>query len=454
MTDHSPFERLRAHLTTRASRSELRIAAIIALIVLAISAGILVTNRQLASGPPDISRPRDAFAGVGIWADWTELRGDNPEFTVKNIEMAADAGVTAFYLQVARQNGGDPLNNRTQLQELIAAAHDRDMRVIGWYLPTLQGNERDTEIAVAAKKIGVDALTLDIEYRDKGTAEERNKNLDALHTSLEKALGDDYPIAATVLPPVLFESVNPDWWGGTYPYESMLQRFDATLVMSYPVDRRGKYSDAYVEADADVAHLRDYAAKALVRDPQIHLITGYGDEFTPADAEAAALAAHERCLLGFSIYSPTTIDSNAWKAAIAQQQRDLDGCRPEECPPQGALTVPGIAFVPSSATIQEGAVPTLEAILNEINAALGSPTATASRPQITIAGHLDRLDAAVDKTELDDDRADALLEWFVERGVPRSRLSVTTWDARCPVASDTTSAGVAANSRVDISIVP
>lgn len=453
MNAETAIKRLRAHLTRRASRSELRIAAVIALVVLAISAGILVTNQQLSSGPPDISRPREAFAGVGIWADWTELRGDAPEFTVKNIQMAADAGVTSLYLQVARQSGGDPLNNRKQLKELIAAAHDRDMRVIGWYLPTLQGTARDTEIAAAAKQVGVDALTLDIEYRDKGTAAERNKNLDALHASLEKVLGKDYPLAATVLPPVLFEAVNPDWWGGTYPYQSILKRFDATLIMSYPVDRRGKYSDAYVEADADVSHMRDYAAKALVHDPQIHLITGYGDEFTPEDAEAAALAAHERCLLGFSIYSPTAIDSNAWKAAISQLKRDVEGCRPEECPAQGKLTLPGIAFQASTATILPGSVPTLEAILKELKAALAADTATAARPQILIAGHIDRLDVAVDKTGLDDARAEALLDWFVAHGIPRSRVSTSAWDARCPVASDTNSAGVAANSRVDIAIV-
>lgn len=445
---------MRAHLGRRATRSELRIAALISLAVLAVGAGVLVAKDRLSSGPPDISRPREAFAGVGIWADWTELKGSSPAFTTKNIEMAADAGVTTFYLQVARQSGGDPLNNRKQLQTLIAAAHDRDMRVVGWYLPTLLGNARDTEIAVAAKKIGVDAITLDIEYRDKGTAAERNKNLEALHTALEQALGKDYPLAATVLPPVLFESVNPDWWGGAYPYSIALKRFDATLVMSYPVDRRGKYADAYVEAGADAAYLRAYAEEALVSDPQIHLITGYGDKFTREAAEAAALAANERCLLGFSIYSPTTIDSKGWKAAIAALKRDVDGCRPEDCPVQGTLTVPGIAFASSSATLLPEAEPTLNAILLRINTALAVKTATGAASQVTIAGHLDRLDVAVGKTELDNQRADALLDWFVAHGVPRSRLSTSAWDAKCPVQSDTTSAGVAANSRVDILVGP
>ena len=361
---------------------------------------------RLTAPTESITEPAQAFAGTGVWVDWTELDGDDPAFTTDDLDRAADQGISTLYIQIARQTGGDPVYRRDRVEGLIDHARGRNMSVIGWYLPLLDGGGRDDDVAKAAQGLHLDAYALDVEHRS-GSATARNAELAALTKRHRELFGTKYPLGAIVLPTVLFTEVNPDWWGGPYPYEQMAADFDTLLVMSYATDRKAPWSDSYVHVSADVTYLR-------------------------------ALDAN-----GVSIYAGADVTGEGWKRVVDNFARTELPCRPTTCVDRGVETISAGAFSPGNYALLPGADSELARILGLINA---------TDADVVVHGHTDSSGESSDNLELSKKRASAVMDWFVTRGVTSSRITVKPWGEQCPIRSNSTAEGRQSNRRVDVEI--
>src|SRR5207244_13340436 len=61
------------------------------------------------------------------------------------------------------------------LVPIITRAHLRGLRVVGWYLPAYTDPGADLRKLVAAARLGVDGLAVDIEARNVSDVGERNR---------------------------------------------------------------------------------------------------------------------------------------------------------------------------------------------------------------------------------------------------------------------------------------
>jgi outer membrane protein OmpA-like peptidoglycan-associated protein len=89
-------------------------------------------------------------------------------------------------------------------------------------------------------------------------------------------------------------------------------------------------------------------------------------------------------------------------------------------------------------------------VLDKVAATLGEYDQTI----IEVAGHTDSVGNAAYNQKLSEQRAQAVANYLVSRGVNRERLMITGAGANHPIASNATEAGRAENRRVEITLVP
>lgn len=256
-----------------------------------------------------------AFQGLGTWVDVFDFNpahtNGRPPITTADVDGMAAAGVETLYLQAARPQDpkapGD-LVSPDLLRSLTARAHSHGMRVVGWYLPyfsDLDDDMRHLEAMIEFSADGrrFDAVALDIEWRaavpDPAV---RNERLVELSQRLQRAAAaKGLPVGAIVLPPVLLDHVNPNYWPG-FPWQRLKPFYDAWMPMGYWTDRLAEERQAHHHTVHNVSLLRGY----LGDDVPIHFAGGIGNKATAADYEGFAKAVRELGLGGLSVYDWAT----------------------------------------------------------------------------------------------------------------------------------------------------
>ena len=255
----------------------------------------------------------EPYRGLGTWVDvydWTNsYTGGKPAVGPADIDRMADLGVQTLYLQASKADSPTDIVDAELLHPLLERAEQRGIRLVAWYLPTLTDPARDLQrlVAVAALPY-VDGLAVDIESREVGNVGERNRRLIELSAALRQAL-PGRTVGAIVLPPVVLEVVNPNYWPG-FPYQQLAPHYDVWLTMGYWTNRKADsgYRDAYRYTRENVDRLRANL-NAVV---PVHPIGGLGAGTTPADVEAYHRAAVDTGSLGGSLYDWRTTGPDAW----------------------------------------------------------------------------------------------------------------------------------------------
>jgi outer membrane protein OmpA-like peptidoglycan-associated protein len=126
---------------------------------------------------------------------------------------------------------------------------------------------------------------------------------------------------------------------------------------------------------------------------------------------------------------------------------DADGC-PDELPEEvkkftGAIE--GIVFEASKATIMKGSFKTLDAAVKVLTDYVAL--------RMEISGHSDTSGNADKNTQLSKERAEAVKQYFVEKGVAAERLESRGAGSAEPVADNKTAEGRAKNRRIEISLL-
>lgn len=307
----------------------LSLAQLVALVVHITSGG--ERDRDVAWGETRVPAERtlEPYAGYGTWVDVydflpaMQLPGREPAVTPAHVDDMADAGVRTVYLQAAREDprtSGELVDDRL-LAEFLARAHDRGLRVVGWYLPHFGDVERDLAHLTAIASFEAaghrfDGVAVDIEWtRSVPDAGERSRRLVELSRRLREAVGGD-DLGAIVLPPVQLEDVNRRMWPG-FPWEELAELYDAWLPMGYWTDRsaESRWRDARAYTEENVARLRSALGD---EDAAVHPIGGVGDAATGEDLTAFAEAVSEVGAVGGSIYDWSTLSAEE-RAQLAEE---------------------------------------------------------------------------------------------------------------------------------------
>ena len=270
--------------------------------------------------PAPAERTLAAYEGPGAWVDVYDTRGEpGAAVTPAVVDEMADAGVQTLYLQAARDDEQGPagLDDPGLAARFLVRAHQRGMRVVGWYVPRFGDVERDVDHLRAIAEFDVlghrfDGVAVDIEWTGSVVdAAERSSRLVDMSEQLRASMGDDV-LGAIVLPPVQIDVVNPGFWPG-FPWEELAPLYDAWLPMGYWTDRTAAsgYRDAATYTAENLQRLEDH----LGAPAPVHAIGGLGEDTTPDDVAAFVAAAQAGGAIGISIYD--------WATFPVEAQRQL-----------------------------------------------------------------------------------------------------------------------------------
>jgi hypothetical protein len=265
--------------------------------------------RVLAQLPAHV----DAYRGLGTWVDvydWSAAFGkDGALVTPATVDAMAAAGVQTLYIQTAKWDVPDPVLEPDRLVPIIRRARDLGLRVVAWYMPGLVDPASDMAHMIASTKLGVDGIAVDIEFRRVSDTAERNRRLIDLSQSMRRALPNQ-SIGAIVLPPVVLDKINPNYWPG-FPWHELAPFYDVWLPMAYWTNRTSSsgYRDAYRYSWENVTLVRQHLG---IAGAPVHLIGGIGDETSAADIGGMLRASSEHGVLGASLYDWRTTAAERW----------------------------------------------------------------------------------------------------------------------------------------------
>jgi hypothetical protein len=279
----------------------LRVAAILVTLALAPQPA-----RTAQAGPV-------AYSGSGAWIDRYDFaRLEDPEFAVAEM---ADHGVRTLYVETASWRVPDRVDivAPQQTQDLIAAAHANDMKVVAWYLPGFRNLRMDMRRVRAALEFrtpdgqAFDSFALDIEANVVNPLWRRNAQLLRLSRMIRREVGDDYELGA-IVPDQLSTSRGPVLWP-SFPYAATAKYYDVFLPMAYSTFNRARGAAGVYRYTANNVRF----VRRATRRP-VHVIGGLTDGMTHAEQVAVARAARDAGAVGASLYKFNLYDSGSWAA--------------------------------------------------------------------------------------------------------------------------------------------
>jgi len=254
----------------------------------------------------------EPYLGLGTWVDvydWSHYKNSTPVVGPDQVDQMAAAGVQTLYIQTTKHDAPSDILEPELLLPIIERAHRHGIEVVAWYLPTLEDPGNDLRKLVASASLDVDGIAVDIEARNVRDVNERNRRLIEFSSAARQMLPDRV-IGGIVLPPVLLEVVNPNYWP-SFPWREIAPFYDVWQTMGYWTDRTwaSGQRDAFSYTVENVRRLRNNLG---LPDALVHPVGGIGDETNDADLEGFLRAAVEQRAIGGSIYDWRTTKPEAW----------------------------------------------------------------------------------------------------------------------------------------------
>jgi hypothetical protein len=253
------------------------------------------------------------YRGLGTWIDvydWTLTYTKNkPTFGPDDVDRVAALGVQTLYVQAARGDTVEDVAEEERLRAIIDRAHVRNMAVVGWFLPYLSNLDDDMRHIRAIAALGIEGLGIDIESKNVADVAERNRRLVDLSAGV-RADVPSLPLAAIVLPPVVLEVVNANYWPN-FPWQEIASFYDVWMPMSYWTNRTqaSGYRDAYRYTTENVDRMRNNVG---LPEAVVHPIGGIGDRTTADDLDGFLRAVEDTRAVGGSTYDFTTTGADQW----------------------------------------------------------------------------------------------------------------------------------------------
>ena len=270
--------------------------------------------RSLLGEP--LTRDLEPYGGLGTWVDAFDFvpaysGTGEPPLPLAALDEMVDAGVRTVYLQAARDDDralGLVVDPVTVAQWLVGA-HQRGIAVVAWYLPHLEDVDNDLAHLEALRTFEIyghrfDGIAVDIESVKVESAPTRSDRLVELSRNFRARSGGD-ALGAIVLPPVLLEVVNTEFWP-QFPWRRINSLYDVWLPMAYWSNRStdSGYRDGFTYLEESTRRMRLNLGndQALV-----HAIGGIGDDVTVEQIDDFGRAIAEVGAVGGSIYDWYTL---------------------------------------------------------------------------------------------------------------------------------------------------
>jgi hypothetical protein len=285
-------------------------------IILAVGLVALACSAPLSreAEKPDIS----PYRGFATWLDnWDWNTWNDPESPVRANRTIADMrhrGVRTLFLATSHHSQAADVVRPHAVSATIEAAHDRGMRVIAWYQPSLIDPDRDYRRSMAAIRFRtsggerVDSFALDIEARLVRPPSARNARLLRLAARIRDAVGSGYALGAIVPSPRLLD-LYPESWP-RFPYRRLAKSFDVFLPMAYWTFRASGLQGAYEYTRDSIAGIRH---KTRSTEVAVHVIGGTARHANSAETRGFLAAARDCGTLGLSLYDYLTTSTAEWR---------------------------------------------------------------------------------------------------------------------------------------------
>jgi hypothetical protein len=254
--------------------------------------------------------PVDPYAGLGTWVDvYDTAAWAAPERVVETISLY---GVATLFLQTSNYRRAEDVVRPDLVARFIAAAHDRGINVVAWYLPSLADPGRDLRRALRAIRFrtidgdGFDSFALDIEARVVRSPSRRTARLLRLSSSIRRAVGPSYALGA-IVPSGRRMRLDPGYWP-VFPYRGLARSFDVFLPMTY-FAYGAKGARGRADTLSDVALIRRGSQDP---DVPIHVIGGIASLARPSEVTAFASTALACGVLGMSLYDFSGTRADQW----------------------------------------------------------------------------------------------------------------------------------------------
>ena len=251
--------------------------------------------------------PLVAYEGLGSWVDLYN-RGPwrNPSWTVRRMEAK---GVRTIYLQTSTYGSTKHIVYPRRVAEFITSAHERDMTVVGWTVPSFTQPRKDLRRARAgllfrtAGDERFDSFALDIEADLVDRISKRNRRMLELSTMMRRIAGPDYPLGA-IIPDPGHNLYWPD-----FPYRRVGELYDVMVPMGYFTFRTHGYENVRAYTSTNIEVIREEAGD----ETPIHVIGGIADDVGVPAARGFIRAVKDHHVLGASLYDFPITSDETWK---------------------------------------------------------------------------------------------------------------------------------------------
>lgn len=268
-----------------------------------LAAKIKAEEARAASSAARAEVAAGTSAWVDVW-DWSptfvssKSPGALPPFTLDRIDAMAANGIQALWIQTARVEFPTDVLDRALLGQIIARAHSHGMKVFAWYLPTFQDPSVDRHLLAQSIGLGVDGVGVDIEDTSVELAT-RNVRLVELSQWL-RATYPSLPLGAIVLPPVVTDIVNLNYWP-QFPWAQLSTLYDVWMPMSYWTNRTPEsgWRDGYFYTAVNIDLVR---ANLGMPAAPVHPIGGLSNQSSVVDVQRFVWASKERGAIGGGLY--------------------------------------------------------------------------------------------------------------------------------------------------------
>ncbi|MDT7574325.1 MAG: hypothetical protein QOH17_658 [Pseudonocardiales bacterium] len=267
----------------------------------------------------------EPYGRAGTWVTRftfsREFAGANPPVRPSDVDVMADAGVRVLYLQTAVYDSRYPgLISPDLLGAFLVRAHQRGMRVVGWYLPhftSVSGDLARLRATIDFRSAGqaFDAVAVDIEDPSVADLNARNAALISLSQQL-RDLAPQLTLGAIVLPPIVTDVLarpgSPSYWPN-FPWRALAGVYQVWMPMAYWTNRT-ETNSPYRHDAAHYLSENITRTRADLGEPCAAVSAIGGDDRTATLDEYSGMATGARSTgaVGISFFDWTATVSTAW----------------------------------------------------------------------------------------------------------------------------------------------
>ena len=251
------------------------------------------------------------YRGTGVWIDvydWTStITNGRPTVGPAQVDQMAAFGIQTIYIQTAHRRSPADVLDPELLLPIIERAHLHGIAVVAWYLPELIDTTYDLNKVLAAARLPVDGVGIDIESRAVGDVNERNRRLIELSEGMRRNLGS-MAMSAITLDAVHLQAVNPSFWPA-FPWPELGRLYDVIVPMAYWSGRKSEWRSGDRYTAENIERIRAATGRP---DMPIHIAGGIADGISLDDVAGMVHAIHMRGAIGGSLYDWNTSHGAQW----------------------------------------------------------------------------------------------------------------------------------------------